>query len=117
MRERDVYRAHERVERFRRKTYDSLPCRRSSEEVAMKLNDLSPQALRAAMRGGTEAWGTWGSATEHLLYVEPINPPKWLGKCRCGCRRRITHAAKANGIGLYFGCELSVRRWVKRFSP
>lgn len=83
----------------------------------MKLNDLSPQALSAAMRGGTEAWGAWGSATEHVLYVEEVTRLDRRIKCRCGCKRHVTHFASANGVALRCGCELSVRRWVKRFSP
>lgn len=79
-----------------------------------KLNSLSPAALSAAMRGGTEAWGTWGSDTEHLLYVEAARPGTRRGKCRCGCNKHISHVGMANGVGLCWGCELSVRRWARR---
>lgn len=74
------------------------------------LNGLSPQALRAAMKGGTEAWGRWGSAEHHVRYAEPVVTRR---RCRCGCKGRVTHNGKANGIALADGCELSVRRWVK----
>ena len=53
---------------------------------------------------------TWASAFFHTRYAEPIHTRR---KCRCGCDGRITHAGMANGIALYTGCELSVRRWVK----
>lgn len=41
------------------------------------LGKLSPAALSAAMRGGTELWGTYGSATNH----EDQNPHR-LGRRR-----------------------------------
>lgn len=74
------------------------------------LNKLSPAALGAAMRGGTELWGQRGSATHHVCYVEAIKSRR---KCRCGCAQRKTHAGMANGVALTSGCELSVRRWVR----
>lgn len=77
---------------------------------------LSPPALKAAMSGNSEAWGQWASATEHTLYVEPINLGRNWRKCPCGCNKRATHKAAANGIALALGCELSVRRWVKQFA-
>lgn len=74
--------------------------------------DMSPAALAAALRDGTEGWGTWGSAAHHVMYVEPIGA-KTRRHCRCGCRRVITHRACANGVALYTGCELEVRRFAK----
>jgi hypothetical protein len=74
------------------------------------LNKLSRPALSAAMRGGTAAWGTFGSATEHIRYAEPIKSRK---KCLCGCGGKRTHAGMANGVCLTSGCELTIRRWVK----
>ena len=78
-----------------------------------KLNELSPAALRAAMEGGIESWGTWGSATEHVLYVEPIGKTKNWRKCHCGCGKRATHRAAANGVTLALGCEINMRRFMK----
>lgn len=83
--------------------------------MSRKLNDLNPAALAAAMRGGTEAWGQRGSAMHHVLYVEPAVGNMRRRKCRlCSCGKRITHMAAANGVGLAWGCELSVHRWVKK---
>ena len=76
----------------------------------MKENELSPAALRAAMTGGMEGWGRWASASQHQRYVEPIKSRR---RCHCGCKARQTHIGMANGIGLFWGCELSVRRWAK----
>lgn len=77
----------------------------------MKLNELSPAALKAAMQGGTEAWGSWGSALEHIRYMEP-QPANSRRRCPCGCRKRATHLGMANGVGLISGCEPSMLRWV-----
>jgi hypothetical protein len=77
--------------------------------MSAPLNDLSPDALKAAIRGGTDAWGQHGSI-EHIRYAEPLKSRR---KCHCGCCGRQTHIGKANGVGLSWGCELSVRRWVK----
>jgi hypothetical protein len=79
------------------------------------LNKLSPEALKAAMQGGTEEWGRRASATDHVLYVQP-NRAMSRRKCHCGCGGRKTHGAFANGIILYGGCELSCRRWAKGLS-
>lgn len=81
--------------------------------VVLDLGKLSPSALSAAMRGGTGEWGRHGSAMEHVRYAEPCVPAARRQKCRCGCERRKTHVGMANGVALYSGCELSVRRWVK----
>lgn len=74
------------------------------------LNKLSPAALKAAMQGGTELWGKYGSARDHVRYLEPFKSRK---KCRCGCNGPVTHLGKANGVALTSGCEMHVRRWVK----
>lgn len=76
------------------------------------LNKLSPQALGAAMRGGTEAWGQWGSSIDHVRYAEPITGPR-RRICRCGCRKRSTFRGAANGVTLVTGCEFRIRRWVR----
>jgi len=75
-------------------------------------NRMSPAALAAAMRGGTAEWGTRASATEHIRYAEPTEHRR--KRCRCGCKGAATHRGMANGICLKsWGCELSVRRWVR----
>jgi hypothetical protein len=76
----------------------------------MNLNKLGHGALRAAMRGGTAAWGEWGSSNHHVRYMEPI-PPSSRRRCHCGCKQRATHVGKCNGIALIDGCELRVARW------
>ena len=81
----------------------------------MKLNDLSLAALKAAFQTGTDRWGQWGSTERHALYVEP-RAPKLRRMCRCGCRKRATHIAAANGMCMSMGCELSMRRFVKEMS-
>lgn len=78
----------------------------------MDLNKLPPPALAAAMKGGTEAWGQWGSMREHVAYVQPITGPR-RRMCRCGCRKRATHGVYANGIIMASGCELDARRFVR----
>lgn len=55
---------------------------------------------------------TWGSAIHHRRDLRPVEP-KSRRMCRCGCRKRATHCGTANGVTLYMGCELSVRRWVR----
>lgn len=78
----------------------------------MDLKSLSPAALKAAMLGGTTAWGEWGSAREHRRYAEPIGPePRRY--CACGCEGRATHRGACNGVALIIGCEMSVARWVR----
>jgi hypothetical protein len=76
------------------------------------LNNLSPEALKAAMKSGTEQWGNWGSARHHELYVQ-IN--KSRRKCHCGCGGRQSHGVFANGVILMGGCELLCRRAAKRW--
>lgn len=77
------------------------------------LKSLSPNAIRAAMRGGTDAWGSHGSAIAHVRYAEPIKDRRRARKCHCGCAKRSTHMGMANGVALAGGCELSIARWVK----
>lgn len=77
------------------------------------LGSLSPQALRAAMEGGTASWGEWGSARHHRLYVEPIGdewPMQKRRRCCCGCRKKVTHRVAANGVTLAARCEMDARR-------
>lgn len=81
----------------------------------MDLNKLSPPALAAVMKGGTDGWGQWGSMRDHAAYVQPISGPR-RRMCRCGCRKRSTHGVFANGIIMASGCELDARRFLKRFS-
>ena len=47
---------------------------------------------------------------EHNRYLEPYQSRR---RCHCGCKGKVTHRGMANGIGLMWGCELTVRRWVK----
>lgn len=76
------------------------------------LNDLAPNELSAAMRGGTEAWGEIGSSERHVRYALPQLPKK-RRKCSCGCGQRAIHRGLANGMCLTDGCELRIRRWVR----
>jgi hypothetical protein len=78
------------------------------------LNDLSRNALAAAMRGGTEGWGQVASSERNIRYSQPR--PKKPGrkkKCWCGCGGHRTHLGMANGICLTSACELGIARWVK----
>jgi hypothetical protein len=77
----------------------------------MGLDDLSPSALSAAMRGGTDGWG-WRASIDHVRYMEPVEPRSHR-RCHCGCGKRAAYAGKSNGIALSMGCELSIRRWVR----
>lgn len=76
------------------------------------LNNLSPAALKAAMQGGTDAWGRMGSAKENVRYAEPITP-KSRKKCWCGCEGKRTHKGMANGVCLTTACHMGILRWVK----
>lgn len=58
----------------------------------------------------TEGWGEWGNSLRHPRYLLPLKSRK---KCHCGCGGSVTHIGMANGVGLYWGCELSTRRWVR----
>jgi len=75
------------------------------------LNNLSPNALKAAMQGGTDGWGQHGSSTDHVRYAQPVSP-RSRRRCNCGCKQRSTHLGMANGVALRDGCELSMARWV-----
>jgi len=78
------------------------------------LNTLSRQALKAALQGGTDGWGTCGSTTQNIRYSEPL--PKRRGRyrnCYCGCGNRVTHRGAANGVTLTTACELGIARWVR----
>lgn len=76
------------------------------------MKSFSKQARSAAMRGGMEGWGRYGSADTHIRYAELI-APKSRRRCGCGCGLRATHRGAANGVTLRTGCEMSIRRWVK----
>jgi hypothetical protein len=78
----------------------------------MDLNKLSPRARKAAMRGGTDGWGEWGSASQHVRYVEAA-PPSSRRRCHCGCKGPAKFLGMANGLCLTEGCELSVERWAR----
>ena len=80
----------------------------------MNLNDLKPAELRAAMQGGTAAWGKMGSASEHVRYKLELPKIKARKQCPCGCGGKATHAKMVNGVCLGRGCELSAQRWVKQ---
>lgn len=82
----------------------------SDQNKTTRLNTLSAPALSAAMRGGSASWGEWGSAAHHILYVEPVAKGLTRRRCRCGCRKQITHRMAANGMTLAMGCELRMHR-------
>lgn len=76
----------------------------------MDLNSLSPQALKAAVKGGTDGWGKSACETE-CRYIEPQDRKYCRRKCPCGCGGRISHRGMVKGIALAEGCELSMKRW------
>lgn len=78
------------------------------------LSKLSPEALRAAMRGGTAEWGQRASIEEHVGYVEKqtARGPHYC-KCHCGCEKKAKYRAMFNGICMYEGCEMSAHRFAK----
>lgn len=77
-----------------------------------RLDKLSPQALRAAMKGGTSEWGERGSVVDHIVYAEPQTARgRYYLKCRCGCERKATHRAMANGICMMEACEMAAHRF------
>ncbi len=80
--------------------------------MPVDLNELHPNALAAAMRGGTNGWGQVASNTRHVRYAQPVRPAS-RRRCYCGCNQRSTHLGMANGCALATGCELSIRRWIK----
>jgi hypothetical protein len=78
------------------------------------LNELSRQALAAAMKGGTQDWGQHGSSSNHVRYGEPL--PRRRGRyrtCHCGCEKRSTHRGMANGVTLTSACGMGIARWVR----
>lgn len=75
------------------------------------MSKMTPSERSAAMRGGMDGWGQFGSI-RHVRYAEPV-PATSRRRCRCGCKRRATHRGMANGVCLTTACELSVRRWIK----
>lgn len=79
------------------------------------LSKLSPQALSAAMRGGTAEWGQRASINEHVGYVEPQDARRghYL-KCHCGCGGKAKFRSMFNGICMYEGCELSAHRFARQ---
>lgn len=79
------------------------------------LHNLSPSTLKAVMRGGADEWGERASIFEHVGYVEPqtARGGHYL-KCRCGCGQRAKFRAMYNGICMSEGCEMSMRRHVKK---
>lgn len=83
----------------------------------VELNKLSPAALGAAMKTGTESWGMAASIKDHATWAEPQDARKGhYKKCHCGCGKKAKWRLMANGICMGEGCELSVRRWVKTFT-
>lgn len=76
------------------------------------LTKLTPQALSAAMRGGTAGWGQIGSAHDHIRYSQPMEK-KSRKRCHCGCGNRKTHLGMANGVAMTSACELAIARWVR----
>ncbi|OQX14583.1 MAG: hypothetical protein BWK73_09315 [Thiothrix lacustris] len=77
------------------------------------LNQLSPNALSAAMRGGTDGWGEIANSHTHIRYIELVSP-RSRKHCLCGCRQRGTHRGFCNGLALTRPrCHLSAMRWVK----
>lgn len=82
--------------------------------MAVDLNKLSAPALKAAMTGGTMAWGKMGSASENVRYAEMLpNRPGRPRMCLCGCEQKKTHVGMANGVALMSGCHMRVLRWVR----
>lgn len=80
--------------------------------MTIDLNQLEPEALSAAMRGGTEAWGVLGSAMEHVRYAQVFRGRGRKPNCGC-CKRPATYLGMTNGVALMAGCEMRVRRWVR----
>lgn len=79
--------------------------------MSTDLNKLSPRALSASMRGGTDEWGRRGSDRAHIRYMEPV-PSRSRKRCPC-CDKRASHTGMANGVALMSGCEWRVRAWAK----
>ncbi|WP_188036015.1 hypothetical protein [Pseudomonas sp. EZ-C24] len=78
------------------------------------LNDLSPAARSAAMRGGVAGWGQVGGQPGQIRYMELRKERSGRQpKCAYGCETNKTHLGFANGVCLISGCEMRIRRWVK----
>ena len=75
------------------------------EKAALAIEER--EKARAMVLGQTD-WGRYGNATKHHRYIQPVRTRR---RCRCGCRGRVTHAGKANGVTLMSGCELDAYRW------
>lgn len=58
----------------------------------------------------------WADSEIHKREIVKLNPRR-RKRCPCGCGTRATHGGTANGIGMMYGCELFVRRWVKQGTP
>lgn len=76
------------------------------------LSKLSRSALSAAMRGGTELWGQYGSTDDHVRYAEPVSR-YCRRRCHCGCAQKATHRGMTNGVCLTTACQLGIFRWIK----
>ena len=76
------------------------------------LNKLHPNALSAAMRGGTDGWGVIADANNMIRYFVPAKSTS-RRLCHCGCGKRATHMGMVNGVGMTQACGLGIRRWVK----
>ena len=75
------------------------------------MNKLSPSALAAAMRGGTDEWGHHATLIRHVRYTEPVATTS-RRRCHCGCKQRATHLGMTSGLAMTQGCELSIYRWI-----
>lgn len=58
--------------------------------------------------------GRIGSAENHQQALAPL-PRRYRNrrKCLCGCGGKASHSGHANGIAVVWGCEMSMRRWVR----
>ena len=68
---------------------------------------MSPAEARAASPGD---WGRHGSSDQGPRYAT-TGVSHWA-TCRC-CGNPQDHVGWANGVALFWGCEWSVRRWVR----
>lgn len=66
----------------------------------------------------TSDFGKYGDASVHKRYSAPT-PKTSRRRCPCGCKQRAAFLGMANGVGLVYGCDLRIRRWVKtgKLSP
>ncbi len=59
----------------------------------------------------------YASVLQHHVYVETQDARgRHLLKCNCGCQRKATHRAMANGICMGEGCEVSMWRFAKHWN-